>query len=130
MEPYEIVKAIMITFAVAYLMMEICLNLNDIDNDTSNMILLQWSKGKLFIIPFALGAIAGHLFLGTQNPAFKMANSIYPVVILFAISIISILISYLLTFKRTKRFLSALLVLGVLYGHFFWSMNYITPAQQ
>ncbi|HYG02031.1 MAG TPA: hypothetical protein VD927_06265 [Chryseosolibacter sp.] len=128
MEPYEIVKSIMITFAIAYLLMEIVLNLNDVDNDTSNIILLQWSKGKLFIIPFALGAIGGHLFLGTRNPDFKMVNSIYPVLILFAIAVLSVAFSYVIKFEKSKFFLTSLLVLGILYGHFFWSMNYANPV--
>jgi len=123
MEPYEIVKTIMITFAVTYFILEIILNLNDIDNDTSNAILLQWSKEKMFFIPFALGSVIGHLFLGTKNDAFEM-GSMYPVITLFGLIVISVIIGFLVSFKKSKLFLSTLLFFGVLYGHFFWSMNY------
>jgi hypothetical protein len=125
MQPNEIVTAIMITFAVLYLMFEIIFNLNDIDGDTSNIIILEWSRGKFFFIPFALGAICGHLFLGTRNSAFKMPNSMFAVLILFVLAVITIIIGHKFPFKKSKNFLTALLLLGVLYGHFFWSMNYL-----
>jgi NhaP-type Na+/H+ or K+/H+ antiporter len=88
--------------------------------------LLEWSRGKAFIIPFILGAIGGHLFLATQDSTFKMSESMYPVLILFGIAIISFVIGYKVPFKNSNLFLSGLLILGVLYGHFFWSMNYTT----
>jgi hypothetical protein len=125
MYTYEIVKAIMIAFAVIYLLLEIILNINSVDQDTSNIILLEWSKGKMFFIPFALGAIGGHLFLGTTNNAFQMSNSIYPVLILFGLAIISVLVAYKINFVKTKLFLTVLLACGVMYGHLFWSMNYL-----
>lgn len=124
MHPYEIVKIIMISFAVIYLLLEIVLNLNDIDKDTSNVILLKWSEDKFFFIPFALGAIGGHLFLGTRDSAFKPSHSMYPVLILVGIALLCLLIGYRVKFKKTRFFLSLLLFLGLLYGHFFWSMNY------
>jgi hypothetical protein len=128
MQPNEIVAAIMITFALIYLFLEIILNLNDLENDTSNIILLEWSRGKFFFIPFALGSICGHLFMGTKNPVFKMSNSMYAVLILFILAIITIIIGHKFPFRKSKVFLTALLALGLLYGHFFWSMNYITTT--
>lgn len=122
---YTIVVNIMIGLALAYFIIEIMLILNDVEDDTSNVLLLEWSKGKSFFIPFALGAIAGHLFLGTTNAAFKMANGIFPVLILFGLTIIMVIIGFKVPFKKTKSFLTAILIAGLLYGHFFWSMNYI-----
>lgn len=123
-DTYTIVRWVMASFAAAYLLMEVLLNLNGVDNDTSNVILLQWAKGKLFFIPFALGAIGGHLFLGTTNPAFRLADSMYPVLILAGLCGISIVLSRWLRFERTTLFLTALLGAGLLYGHLFWSMDY------
>ena len=123
MEPNEIVAAIMITFAIAYLLLEVLLNINDIDNDTTNLILLEWSKGKAFIIPFLLGAIGGHLFLGTTDPDLRMAGDMYPVFILFGIAIIAFVIGFTVRFEKSISFLTGLLILGLLYGHFLWSMN-------
>ena len=122
---YTVVVSIMIGLAVAYFIIEILLILNDVDNDTSNILLLEWSKGKSFFIPFALGAIAGHLFLGTTNDAFKMSNGMFPVLIIFGLTLIMVLIGFKVPFKKTKAFLTSILIAGVLFGHFFWSMNYI-----
>jgi hypothetical protein len=129
MEPNEIVAAIMITFVVIYVLLEIVLNLNDINDDTSNRILLEWSQSRLFIIPFVLGAIGAHLFLGTKNSFFRPNNSLYAVLILLGIVIISIFVGRL-KFPRTRTFLTIMLALGALYGHFFWSMNYAIPEGQ
>jgi len=122
---YIVVVSIMIGLAVAYFIIEILLLLNDVDNDTSNILLLEWSKGRSFFIPFALGAIAGHLFLGTSNDAFKMSNGIFPVLIIFGLTIIMVLVGFKVPFEKSKTFLTAILIVGVLYGHFFWSMNYL-----
>tara|TARA_R110002050_G_scaffold19487_1_gene56027 strand:+ start:726 stop:1118 length:393 start_codon:yes stop_codon:yes gene_type:complete len=122
---YTVVVSIMISLAVAYFIIEILLMLNNVDNDTSNILLLEWSKGKSFFIPFALGAIAGHLFLGTTNDAFKMSNGMFPVLIIFGLTLIMVLIGFKVPFKKTKAFLTSILIAGVLFGHFFWSMNYI-----
>ncbi|EPR65685.1 hypothetical protein ADICYQ_5320 [Cyclobacterium qasimii M12-11B] len=115
----------MIGLTVAYFIIEILLLLNDIDNDTTNVLLLEWSRGKSFFIPFALGAIAGHLFLGTSNVAFKMSNGMFPVLIIFGLTIIMVVIGFKVPFRKTKAFLTAILIVGVLFGHFFWSMNYL-----
>ncbi len=122
----EIVVGIMIFFAIAYVVIEVILNLNGVKEDTSNIILLKASQGKLFFIPFALGAIMGHLFLGTGDSSYQMSKSMYPVLILFGLAILSIGIAYLLKLKKPVPiwFLSILLGLGLLYGHLFWSMNY------
>lgn len=128
MQPYEIVTAIMIGFAVFYLLLEFVLNLNDVDHDTSNVILLQCSKKQMFILPFAFGAIGGHLFLGTTDPAFKMSDSMYPVILLFVIALVSIFIGWKVKFEKPKWLFTVLLAAGVAYGHLFWSMNYITPG--
>lgn len=126
--PYISVVNIMIGITITYFVLEILLMLNEIDQDTSNILLLEWSKGKSFFIPFALGAIGGHLFLGTSNAAFKMSNGMFPVLILFGLTIIMVLIAFKVPFKKSRTFLTALLIAGFLYGHFFWSMNYtVTP---
>ncbi|MEM9327187.1 MAG: hypothetical protein AAGA85_16080 [Bacteroidota bacterium] len=128
MENYEIVEYILIGFAVFYLVFEIVLNLNDLDNDTSNIIILKWAQDKMFFLPFVFGAIGGHLFLGTKLELFRYfrENFIVPVIILFGIALIMLAIGYLVPFKKTKAFLFSLLILGFLYGHFFWTMNIVS----
>jgi hypothetical protein len=122
-EAYRIVRNIMIGFAAFYVLFEVMLNLNELENDTSNEILFEAAKDKLFFIPFALGAIMGHLFLGTTNTLFNMGSA-WPVVILFTVSGIMTLIGYKVKFEKTRFFFTVLLLAGVTYGHFVWSMNF------
>ena len=123
----KIVTYIMIGFAMLYVAIEVMLNVNEAEGDTSNVILLKAAEGKLFFIPFALGAILGHLFLGTENADYQLPKSIYPVLILFGVALLSVGLAYLLRLSKKvpKWVLSILLVLGLLYGHLFWSMNYM-----
>ena len=123
----KIVTYIMIGFAMLYVAIEVILNVNEAEGDTSNVILLKAAEGKLFFIPFALGAILAHLFLGTENADYQLSKSIYPVLILFGVALLSVGLAYLLRLSKKvlKWVLSILLVLGLLYGHLFWSMNYM-----
>lgn len=125
------VEWIMIGLAVFYVGMEIVLNFDNQDNNTSNIFLLEWSKGKYIFIPFGLGAVLGHLFLGHHTNLFpnrffdSIPNEILVVMVLLLISGFLFLIGFLTKKKeKTTDTLVFLLTLGLLYGHFFWSMNY------
>lgn len=122
-EAYRIVRNIMIGFAIFYVLFEVLLNINELENDTSNIILYEAAKDKLFFIPFALGAIMGHLFLGTNDSLFFIGEGL-PVILLFAISGLMTLVGYKVKFEKTRLFFTLLLFLGVAYGHFFWSLNF------
>ena len=123
----RLVTYIMIGFAILYVAIEVLLNVNESEEDTSNVILLKAAQKKLFFIPFALGAILAHLFLGTEDANYRMSNSMYPVLILFGAALLSIGIAYLIRFNKKVPIwvLSVLLGLGLLYGHLLWSMNYM-----
>ncbi len=123
----KLVTYIMIGFAILYVAIEVLLNVNEAKEDTSNLILLRAAQKKFFFIPFALGAILGHLFLGTENSNYRMSNTMYPVLILFGAALLSIGLAYLLRFDKKVPIwaLSILLGLGLLYGHLLWSMNYL-----
>jgi len=122
-DTWTIVRYVMGGFAALYLIMEVLLNLNEVDKDTTNVILLEWSQGKLIFIPFALGAIGGHLFLGTTNPTFRFTESMYAVLLLAILCGIGLWLGHRLRFTRTPLFHTALLLAGLLYGHLFWSMD-------
>ncbi len=123
--PYQQVEIIMISFVISYISLEVALNLNDIDGDTSNVILLEWSQDKIFFIPFALGAIGGHLFLGTKSLFFAFTDTMpmLPVTILVILLIIMGVIGYKVEFKKTKGLMFSLFIAGLAYGHLMWSMN-------
>jgi len=127
---FKLIEYFLIIVGISYVLFEVVLNLNNIEGDTTNVILLEWSEDKFFFIPFALGAIGGHLFLGTKTPIFKndlfsfISNGDLAVVVLFILAGIMVLIGYKVPFKKSKPFLTSIFILGILYGHFIWSMNY------
>lgn len=128
-DAYLLVEYFLIFMGLIFVLFEIVLNLMDIGGETTNVFLFRWSKGKFFFIPFALGAIMGHLFLGAKRVVFEteiiqgMDNDMLSVIVLGGLALIMVLIGFLIPFNKSKSFLSLLLILGLLYGHFFWSMN-------
>ena len=121
-EAYRLVNYIMLGFAAFYVLFEVALNLNELENDTSNVILFEASKGKLFFIPFVMGTLMGHLFLGTTNAFFDIGDDL-PVYILFGVSVLMLFVGYKWKFEKSRLFFTVLLLIGIAYGHFFWSMN-------
>jgi hypothetical protein len=129
MDKREIVELIIIGIGIIFVIFEIILNLNEVEDDTTNIILYEATKKRLLFIPFAVGAIAGHLFLGTTRKVFP-DHRIIPaleneVVVILGLVTVSLLL-FLLTFvtkHRGRLFLTSLLITGLFYGHFFWSMN-------
>jgi hypothetical protein len=65
----EIVQLFLVIVGLAFVAFEVITNMNDVADDTTNIILYQATLKMLFI-PFAIGAIAGHLFLGTTSKIF------------------------------------------------------------
>lgn len=122
------VEMIMLGFAVAYFLFEVYLNVNNIRNDTSNTILLRWTRKKrLIFLPFAIGAIGGHLFLGTSDDTFRFCDGMMPVLLLGGICVVLLLIGLFVLRKDkavSRPFMTLLLALGFAYGHWVWSMNY------
>lgn len=129
MNKSEIVELIIIGIGIIFVIFEILLNLNEVEDDTTNIILYEATKKRLLFIPFAIGAIAGHLFLGTIKKIFPdhniiqaLENEVLVIIGLFTVSLLLFLVSFI-TKNRSKLFLTSLLITGLLYGHFFWSMN-------
>lgn len=122
-ESYRLVMYIMLFFALVYVVFEVYLNLNELEDDTTNIILLEASKKQFFFVPFALGAIMGHLFLGAKTNILNI-ESWLAVVLVFGISLVMLAIGFWVPFKKSNLFLTILLVAGLAYGHFIWSQNF------
>lgn len=126
------VEFFMVTMGLFFVLFEIYLHLRDVGGEGSNVWLYKWSQKECIFIPFAIGAIIGHLFLGTKVDILPpevikdLDNSIFVVLALAGICLLMLLVGVLSSFKRTQTVLVSLLVAGVLYGHFFWSMR-MTP---
>lgn len=125
----EIVQLFLVIVGLAFIAFEVITNMNDVEDDTTNIILYQATLKKMLFIPFAIGAIAGHLFLGTTSKIFPSYKIITPLdnellVILGLVFISALLFLFSKRIKtRSREFLTILLLAGLLYGHFFWSMN-------
>ena len=82
----------------------------------------EWAYGKSFFITFLWGVLTGHFFFGSENPVIKKTE--WSVAAIVAMSLILIGIGRLLKSKIKARHQLLLLVFGILFGHFFFSMNY------
>lgn len=125
------VKTIIVQYIVAgtilfLILCNIILSLNQIENDTINHILKKWAYGKHFFITFAWGILGGHFFLGTKVPLFG-DNWWLPVVLVIVIlgALLIIGLKQKDDFVMDRKLQLLLLVLGVLYGHFFWSQRHL-----
>ena len=116
-----------VTGSIGFLILcNVLLSLNDVQDDTINHIIKQWAYSKNFFITFAWGILGGHFFLGTRLPIFG-DNWWLPVVLVVVILLAMVIIGRKQKdgFIMSPRIQILLLVLGVLYGHFFWSQRHL-----
>ena len=111
---------------VLLVLCNIILSLNQVPNDTVNYILKKWAYGRYFFLTFAWGILGGHFFLGTKVPLIKGKWWIPPLLV-----VVLLLILFFIGKKQKENFVMnpkvqfALIVLGVLIGHFFWSQRHL-----
>ena len=120
----EIVQLFLVIVGLAFIAFEVITNMNDVEDDTTNIILYQATLKRMLFIPFAIGAIAGHLFLGTTSkifPSYQIINPLDNELLVFISALLFLFSKKIIT--RSREFLTILLLVGLLYGHFFWSMN-------
>lgn len=112
------------------ILFNIYLNFNKIENDTVNVILKEWAYKEYFFITFVWGVLGGHFFLGSKTPVFG-SNWWLPVVLVILLIFVLIIIGKRVTIepKVKRRYQFVLLILGLLYGHFFWSQRHIPEVE-
>lgn len=119
----QIVIAITIIFLMLFNMY---LYFNDEKDDTVNFIIKKWAYNRYFFLPMAWGILGGHFFLGSQVPILGQ-NTWLPVVLV----VVLLLAILFVGLKQPKDFVMKpsiqflLLIIGVLYGHFFWSQRHL-----
>ncbi len=119
----QIVVACTILFLILF---NVVLYFNDIEKDTVNYLIKQWAYHKYFFLTTAWGILGGHFFLGSQVPLLG-DNTWLPVVLV----IVFLGALFLIGKKQDQGFIMKrriqilLLLLGVLYGHFFWSQRHL-----
>jgi len=123
---YLVVAAVLVICAALLTLLDLILSFNNDPKDNLNYLLHNWSNKFLFAIPFVWGVLIGHLFLGTSDP--WIVDQEVLVLVIFAGLVV--VLGVLSRFVKVKQNLSAwrlsFLVAGALYGHFFWSMTYLS----
>lgn len=117
--------------ALATAIVDVILAFNDEANDRLNYILHDKSDNKLYFIPLFWGMTLGHLFLGKKyNLVCDLPiDPMMSVGILAGVNIVLILVGLRFPLRtKYKSFVRlTLLITGIVYGHFFWSMHYVDP---
>lgn len=129
---YYTVMAVIALAVVVLFVVEISAKLNDVPNDNVNVIIREWSYNKFYFITFFIGVVAGHLFLGgtsrlvdCKKLGMNMECGIFDVIIVAGLSLILLATGLLFQKKRTtKTFQVVIFTIGLLVGHFIWSMNH------
>lgn len=129
--PYAIAVGILVLAVITLFIVEISAKLNDIKNDNVNIIIRNWAYDKFYFITFFFGIVTAHLFLGTTLTWFdcKTINipfdcDIFNVLVVATLSILLLIIGWIFQKKRTtKTFQFILYSLGLLIGHYVWTMN-------
>jgi len=90
----EIVQLLLVIVGLFFVAFEVFTNMNDVEDDTTNVILYQATLKRELLVIMGLAVISGLLVLFSKRIK-----------------------------TRSREFLTVLLLAGLLYGHFFWSMN-------
>ena len=112
---------------IALIVLDIIVGVNRNPKDDISVLINTLSNGKLFFIPFAFGVVVAHLYFGHTSlifPGDYDKSNIYGTLGAVGITVAMILIGLLFkNIKPSKIRVIVLLVAGLLYGHFFWTMH-------
>jgi|GEM_PF-1336973 len=117
-----LVPSILLALLIFLMGLEFFLNTNDVAGDTVKARLREWAYGKYFFVTFLWGVLTGHFFFGSENPIIKKTEWSVLAIVLMSV-LLMIWGRYLKNPLKAKHQLG-LLLFGVLFGHFFFSMNY------
>ena len=110
---------------------EIIAKLNDIPNDNVNIIIRTWAYERFYFITFFCGIMTGHLFLGTtvkwcdcKKIGIPFDCNIFDVLVIAVLSLLLLATGLIFKNKKpSKKFQVILFSLGLIIGHFVWTMN-------
>lgn len=112
---------------IALIVLDIVVGVNRNPRDDISVLINTLSNGKLFCIPFAFGVVVAHLYFGHTSlifPGDYDKSNIYGTLGAVAITVVLILIGLLFkNIKPSKLRVVVLLVAGLVYGHFCWTMH-------
>ena len=111
-------------------LVEIFLRLNDTPYDNVNRIIRRWASHKFYFITFLAGVVSGHLFLGTRASidcrklGIKFDCDTFDILVV-AVLCAALLVAGIFTQKEPTRDRTQYLLyaIGLIVGHFVWSLN-------
>jgi hypothetical protein len=121
-------KLIVISLAVAILtlvVLDIILGTNRNPDDDITVYINKLSNGSLILIPYAWGVVTAHLYFGSKYMLFQEYDDSNLYGMIGAVVIIGILgfIGWKRSPKPNNLRTLALLLFGLVYGHFCWTMH-------
>ena len=117
----DLVPSILFALLIFLMGLEFFLGSNDVKGDTIKVRIREWAYGKSFYITFLWGVLTGHFYFGAENPLIRKTE--WSIVAIIIASILLILIGKFVKIKITMKHQFILLIIGVLFGHFLFSMN-------
>ena len=122
----ELIVAFVVSGTIGFLILfNVYLYFDHIRDNTINLLVKNWAYTKYFFLTFGWGVLGGHFFLGTKNPNLDFGTW-KPVIIIVVLAgvVLAIGLKQKKPFLLKRRYQLLLLILGLLCGHFFWSLNH------
>jgi len=112
-------------------LVEIFLKLNDTPYDNVNRIIRKWASHQFYFVTFLAGVVSGHLFLGStvnwvdcDKLGIKLDCDTFNILVVAALCTILLITGLFTQKERTKdRTQYILYAVGLMVGHFGWSLN-------
>ena len=108
---------------VIIIVVDLYLAFNNIQEDTISEVLQNWAYRRFFVITWAWGVLAGHLFLTRANPLFNSPN---PITVLLGLTAVILLAGLFNTTILALPAQVVLLILGVIAGYLLWPQGPVT----
>lgn len=102
------------------IVVDLFLAFNNIKEDTISEVLQNWAYSRFFVITWAWGVLAGHLFLTRATPIFNSPN---PIVVLLGLTTIILLAGLLNKTIVALPMQVVLLILGAVAGYLLWPQS-------
>ncbi len=112
-----------LTIVVLIIVVDLFLNLNDVKEDTISEVLQNWAYSRFFVITWAWGVVAGHLFVARANPLFSSPS---PILVLLGLTLAILVTGLLYKNIVTVPTQVILLILGTIAGHLLWPVSPVT----
>ena len=112
-----------LTIVVLIIVVDLVLNLNDVKEDTISEVLQNWAYSRFFVITWAWGVVAGHLFVARANPLFSSPS---PILVLLGLTLAILVTGLLYKNIVTVPTQVILLILGTIAGHLLWPVSPVT----